>query len=103
MKEAEWLTETGAQFEAIELGRAGNMTSQTRGRKVVWKMYINTQQSTSDFHTQGIPEICRYEGSDRTCNNITYYESIGEKENDKNHLLTFCCQENYATINYESA
>ena len=29
----ERLTETGAQFRMIELGRAGNMTRQTSGRK----------------------------------------------------------------------
>jgi len=64
MQEAEGMTETGAQFDAIELGRAGNMASQTRGRIGCSKNVrespeerknTNTQQSTSDFHTQGIP------------------------------------------------
>jgi len=35
---------------------------QSKGKK----KYINTQQSTYDFHTQGIPEISREEGSDWT-------------------------------------
>ncbi len=43
MQEAEWLTETGAQFEAIELW-VGNMTSWTRGRKGCWKMQEKVQK-----------------------------------------------------------
>ena len=50
---------------------------------------LNTQQSTSDFHIQGILKICMQEGSDWKCNNITYYESIHEEEKDKEsaHIL----------------
>ena len=68
MQEAEWLTETGAQFEAIEFGRAGNMTSQTRGRKGCSKNVresleernnISIHNNPPHFHTQGIYKICR--------------------------------------------
>jgi len=72
MQEVEWLTETGAQFEALELGRAGNMTSQTIGKERLFEQCISIHNNP--------PLTFTPKAFQRFADSTTYYESKGEKE-----------------------